>query len=72
MNSILNEEQNQIVNPDKLGIFREYFTKFKVGSLLNRSGIVKTKGASPLEIFSIIFNLPFVGKNFYEGIVRNN
>ena len=39
--------------------------------MLNRSGITKTKGASPLELFTIVFNLAFIGKNFFEGVVRN-
>jgi len=39
--------------------------------MLNKSGIRKSKGASPLELFTIIFNLTFMGKNFYEGVVRN-
>jgi hypothetical protein len=71
MNTTPLEDQNQTLAYEKLGAFSSYFAKLKVGSLLNRSGIVKTKGASPLEIFTIIFNLSFVGKNFYEGIVRN-
>ena len=71
MNITLQEKQNQTINPEKSGIFSKYFTKLKVGSILNRSGIVKTKGASPLEIFTIVFNLAFIGKNFYEGVVRN-
>ena len=32
--------------------------------------MVKTKGATPL--FFPMFSLPFAGKNFYEGIVRND
>lgn len=71
MNITLQAEQNQTIKAEKLGIFSEYFTKLKAGSLLNRSGIVKTKGASPLEIFTIVFNLAFIGKNLYEGVVRN-
>lgn len=71
MNTTPIEDQNQSISSEKLGIFSTYFAKLKVGSLLNRSGIVKTKGASPLEIFTIIFNLSFVSKNFYEGVVRN-
>lgn len=63
--------QNQTQNPDKLGIFGNYFSKLKVGSMLNKSGIIKTKGASPIELFSIVFNLAFIGKNFFEGVVRN-
>ncbi len=26
---------------------------------------------SPLELFTIVFNLAFIGKNFFEGVVRN-
>jgi len=40
--------QNQTINPDKPGIFGDYFSMLKVGSMLNKSGIIKTKGASPL------------------------
>jgi hypothetical protein len=71
MNITLQAKQNQTIKSEKLGIFSEYFSKLKAGSILNRSGIVKTKGASPLEIFTIVFNLAFIGKNFYEGVVRN-
>ena len=39
--------------------------------MLNKSGITKTKGASPIELFSIVFNLAFIGKNFFEGVVWN-
>lgn len=71
MNSTLIEQQNQTINPDKLGIFGNYFSRLKVGSMLNQTGITKTKGASPLELFTIVFNLAFIGKNFFEGVVRN-
>ena len=63
--------QNQTQNPEKLGIFGDYFSMLKVGSMLNKSGITKSKGASPIELFSIVFNLAFIGKNFFEGVVRN-
>ncbi len=65
------KSQNQTINSEKLGIFRNYFSSLKVGSMLNKSGITKTKGASPLELFTIVFNLAFIGKNFFEGVVRN-
>jgi len=71
MNTTLIEQQNQTINPDKLGIFSDYFSRLKVGSILNKTGITKTKGASPLELFTIVFNLAFIGKNFFEGVVRN-
>ena len=63
--------QDQTISPDDLGIFGDYFFKLKVGSMLNKSGITKTKGASSLELFTIVFNLAFIGKNFFEGMVRN-
>jgi len=64
-------EQNQTVNTEKLGVFGNFFSEFKIGSLLNMSGISKTKGATPLVVFTIVFNLAFTGKNFFQGIVKN-
>jgi len=43
----------------------------QIGTLLNKSGIRKLKGVSPLLLFSAIFQLPFEGNNFYRGIVTN-
>ena len=71
MNINSTQDQNQTITPYKLGIFSDYFAKLKVGSMLNKAGISKTKGASPLKLFGIVFNLAFVGKNFFEGVVRN-
>jgi hypothetical protein len=45
---------------------------FNIGTILNRSGISKLRGASPLALFSAIFMLPFTGQNFYRGIVQNH
>jgi IS4 transposase len=50
---------------------RTFFDNFSVGTLLNRSGIKKLKGVSPLAIFEAIFMLAFRGQNFYRGIVQN-
>ena len=52
-------------------MFGNYFSRLKVGKMLNKSGIMKTKGASHLELFTIVFSLAFIGKNFFEGVVRN-
>ena len=49
MYNIQIESQGQTINSEKLGIFRSYFSKFKAGSMLNKSGITKSKGSSPLE-----------------------
>lgn len=51
---------------------RMFFDNFSIGTLLNRSGIKKLKGASPLAIFEAIFMLAFRGHNFYRGIVQND
>lgn len=51
---------------------RRFFDNFSVGTLLNRSGIKKLKGASPLAIFEAIFMLAFRGENFYRGIALND
>ena len=71
MDNSLLVKQNQIFDQKKLGIFTNYFANFRIGSLLDRSGITKTKGASPLILFTLVFNLAFTGKNLYEGVVRN-
>lgn len=44
---------------------------FQVGTLLNKSGIRKLRGVSPLAVFSVIFTLPFGGNNFYRGVITN-
>jgi len=59
MTTTLTGTQNQTSNSKKIGVFNEYFSNFKIGTLLNRSGITKTKGASPLAIFTALFNLSF-------------
>ena len=64
-------KQNQTVSTEKLGILANIFAEFKIGSMLNKCGIAKTKGAAPLAVFTIIFNLAFTGKNFFQGVVKN-
>ena len=44
---------------------------YQIGTLLNRCGIRKLRGVSPLVLFSAIFQLPFEGNNFFRGIVKN-
>lgn len=44
---------------------------FQIGTLLNKSGVRKLRGVSPLTLFTVIFMLPFEGNNFYRGIVTN-
>ena len=53
------------------GRISSFFGDFQTGTLLNKSGIRKLRGVSPLTLFSVIFMLPFEGNNFYRGIVTN-
>lgn len=47
-----------------------FFQNFHLATILNQSGIRKTKGISALTIMSSIFALAFIGKDFYRGIVQ--
>lgn len=71
MDTTFTQEQNQTQISDQHGTFNEYFSTFKVGTLLNRSGITKTKGPSPLTMFTTLFNLAFCKTNLYQGVVKN-
>ncbi|MEW6289268.1 MAG: transposase [Thermodesulfobacteriota bacterium] len=53
------------------GAIKKFFDNFSVGTLLNRSGIKKLKGVSPLVVFEAAFLLVFRGQSFYRGIVLN-
>ena len=50
----------------------EFMTRFKIGTLLNRAGIRKLRGVSPLLVLRIIFDLAFVGRNIFTGIHKNS
>lgn len=65
--------QNQTGKTENVRIFFQFFSEFEVGRLLNQSGIYKTKGAEPepLAVFTIAFNLAFIGKNFFQCVVKN-
>lgn len=71
MNTTFTGKQNQIQISGEPDSFDQYFSEFKIGTLLNRSGITKTKGASPLTIFTALFKLAFCKTTLYEGIVKN-
>lgn len=67
-NSKVSIEKQAILN-DQMYSIKRYFKKFNIGSMLNKSGIKKTKGVSPLTISMSIFALPFIGLNFFRGLV---
>jgi hypothetical protein len=49
-----------------------FFDNFTIGTLLNRAGIRKLRGVSPIMLLKAIFILPFEGDNFFRGIVTGN
>jgi hypothetical protein len=54
-----------------LGIQPIFFKEFRLGALLNRSNITKTRGASHLMIFSLLFNHVFTGKSLFREVVKS-
>lgn len=48
----------------------QFFDNFSLGTLLNRAGIRKLRGASPVRLLKSIFMLAFNQENFFRGIVE--
>ncbi|MFC1834520.1 hypothetical protein ACFL2Q_07275 [Thermodesulfobacteriota bacterium] len=42
--------------------------RFKIGTLLNRTGIGKLRGLSPLALLRTVLELAFFGRNIYTGV----
>ena len=53
---------------NRISSFKE---NFRIGTLLNNSGIRKLRGVPPLTLFTVVFMLPFEGVDFFRGIVTN-
>lgn len=49
----------------------DFFATFHTGTLMNRCGIRKIRGARPLSILTALFCLPFQGVNLYWGMVHS-
>lgn len=49
----------------------DFFDRFRIGTLLHRCGVRKRHGHGVRSLLETIFTLPFVGKNFFRGIVIN-
>jgi len=48
-----------------------FFKSFTIGTLMDRAGIQKRHGYRVCSLIKTIFTLPFIGKNFFRGIVIN-
>ena len=62
----------EVEDQDLRGRIDEFMTRFKIGTLLNRAGIRKLRGVSPLLVLRIIFELAFVGRNIFTGVHKNS
>jgi hypothetical protein len=54
------------------GRIDEFMGRFKIGTLLNRAGIRKRRGVSPLLVLKTIFELAFVGRNIFTGVHKSS
>ena len=50
----------------------DFFGRFKIATIMHRCGVRKHHGHSVRSLTEAIFTLPFVGKNFFRGIVQNS
>ena len=50
----------------------DFFDRFKIGTMLHNCGVRKRHGYGVRSLIETIFTLPFIGKNFFRGIVIND
>jgi hypothetical protein len=67
--STASQSQAQINVQSKID---DFFGRFKIATLMHQCGIRKHHGHSVRSLTKAIFTLPFIGKNFFRGIVLNN
>jgi hypothetical protein len=66
--NIVSKSQDNIHVQSKID---DFFDRFRIGTLLHRCGVRKRHGHGVRSLTQAIFTLPFVGKNFFRGIVIN-
>lgn len=71
MDHINNTSQSQ-ANIDVQSKIDDFFGRFKIATLMHQCGVRKHHGHSVRSLTKAIFTLPFLGKNFFRGIVLNN
>jgi len=67
--SIVSQSQDPVHVQSKID---DFFGRFKIATLMLRCGVRKHHGHSVRSLTKAIFTLPFVGKNFFRGIVINS
>lgn len=66
---IASQTQANVHISDKID---EFFNCFHVPTVLHRCGVRKRHGYTIRSLIKPIFSLPFLGKNFFRGIVIND
>jgi hypothetical protein len=66
---IASQTQADVHVSDKID---EFFNHFHVPTVLHRCGVRKRHGYTVRSLIKPIFSLPFLGKNFFRGIVIND
>ena len=67
--SIASQSQDPVHVKSKID---DFFGRFKIATLMHQCGMRKHHGHSIRSLTQAIFTLPFVGKNFFRGIVLND
>ncbi len=62
----------EVEDQDLRGWIDAFTTRFEIGTLLNRAGIRKLRGVSPLLVLRAVFELWFVGRNIFTGAHMNS
>ena len=68
-NTQLTQKEQELKIQNSLTLF---FKKFGFNKILRQSNISKIRGIPVVQVLSNIFQLPFLQKNFYQGIVKNS
>jgi hypothetical protein len=67
-NTQITPKEQEIKSKHSIDLF---FKKFKINTLLRQANISKIRGIPVIQVLTSIFQLPFLQKNFYQGIVNN-
>jgi len=67
-NTQITPKEQEIKSRHSIDLF---FKQFKINTLLRQANISKIRGIPVIQVLTNIFQLPFLQKNFYQGIVNN-
>ncbi len=67
-NDLLSNDQVQSQHLCKI---ERFWSSFNIPTILNRCRIRKAKGFAAKDIFHSLFSIPFLGMNFFNGVIDN-